>query len=83
MDHEVLQRPSKIFDWLLNSSPDYFGLHQGKNVRVTMRFPKTYFKAYIIHLHGPTGFAMGEAKEVLSTRNGKGQWQKIIVIIKF
>ena len=26
---------------------------------------KTYFKAFIIHWHGPMGFAMGEAREVL------------------
>ena len=26
---------------------------------------KTYFKAYIIHWHGPTDFVVGEAKEVL------------------
>ena len=28
----------QICDWLLNSSQDHFGLHQGKNVRVTMEF---------------------------------------------
>ena len=38
MDHEVVPRPCKIFNWLLNSSRDYFGLHQEKNVRVTMEF---------------------------------------------
>ena len=26
---------------------------------------KVYFQVYIIHCHGPTGFALGEAKEVL------------------
>jgi hypothetical protein len=36
MDHEVVPRPCMICDWLLNSSQDHFGLHQGKNVRVTM-----------------------------------------------
>lgn len=26
---------------------------------------KAYFQAYIIHYHGPMGFAVGEAKEAL------------------
>ena len=36
MDHEVIPRPCKISDWLLNSSR--FNSHQGKKVRVTMGF---------------------------------------------
>jgi hypothetical protein len=38
MDHEVVARPYKICDWLLNSSRDYFSLRQGRNVGVTMEF---------------------------------------------
>jgi hypothetical protein len=38
MDHEVVPRLYKIYDWLLNSSYDHYGLHQGENVRVTMKF---------------------------------------------
>ena len=38
MDHEVVPRPCKICDWLLNSSRDHVGLHLGKHVRVTMEF---------------------------------------------
>ena len=38
MDHEVVPRPWNICEWLLNSSRDHFGLHQGKNYRVTMGF---------------------------------------------
>ena len=38
MGREVVPRPCKICDWLLNSFRDHFGLHQGKNVRVTMKF---------------------------------------------
>ena len=38
MDHEVILRPHKICDWMLNSSQNHFGLHQGKNVRVIMGF---------------------------------------------
>ena len=30
MNHEVVPRPCKICDWLLNSSWDYFNLHRGK-----------------------------------------------------
>ena len=61
MNHEVVSRPCKTCDWLLKSSRDHFGLHQGKNIRVTMEFkvPKrnilrpTLFTdmAYIIRLH--------------------------------
>ena len=49
MDHEVVSRPCKKCDWLLNSSHDHFGLHQGKNVRMTREFevPKR-------HILGPT-----------------------------
>jgi hypothetical protein len=36
MDHEVVPRPCKICDWLLNSSEDHFILHQGKNVKAVM-----------------------------------------------
>ena len=68
MDHEVVPRPCKIYDWLLNSFQDDFGLHQEKNVRVTMEFqaPKRHnlrptlsidMVQMILHL--------GEAKEVL------------------
>ena len=52
MDHEVVPKPYKICNWLLNLSWDHFGLHQGKNVRSDHegRGPyKTYFEAYIIH----------------------------------
>ena len=38
MDQEVVPRPCKMCDWPLNSSHDHFGLHQGNNVRVTMKF---------------------------------------------
>ena len=38
MDHKVVPRPCKICDWPLNSSRDQSGLHQGKNVKVTMKF---------------------------------------------
>ena len=37
MDHEVVPGPCKSVDWLLNSSWDHFGLHQGKNGSMTMK----------------------------------------------
>ena len=39
-DHASRSCPKahKICDWLLNSTRDHFGLHQGKHVRVTMDF---------------------------------------------
>ena len=30
MDHEVVPRPYKFYDWMLNSSQDHFNLHQRK-----------------------------------------------------
>ena len=36
MNHEVVPRPCKICDWLVDSSRDHFGLHQGRNIRMTM-----------------------------------------------
>ena len=38
MDHEVVPRLCKPCDWLLNSSYDHFGLHQGKMIKMTMQF---------------------------------------------
>ena len=68
MEHEVVPRPCKICDWLLNLYRDHFGLHRRKKCHSDygVQGPqKTYFKAYIIHWHSPRGFAMGEAKEML------------------
>ena len=52
MDHEFVPGPSKICDWLLNSSWVYFGLHQGKKRQSDHGVwdpQKIYFKAYIYH----------------------------------
>ena len=38
MNHEVVTRPCKIYDWLLTSFRDHFSLHQGNDVRVTTEF---------------------------------------------
>ena len=42
---------------------------------------KAYFKAYVIHRHGPTGFAVGEAKKRCYGRKRHGSIQRNIVII--
>ena len=50
MDYEVVLGPCKSIDWLLNLSRDHFGLHQRKNVGVTMKVevpPKHIFRLII------------------------------------
>ena len=70
MDHEVVPWPCKICDWLLHSPRDYYfrfilreKCQSGHEVWGTQ---KMYLNAYIVHWHGPTGFAVGETKEVPS-----------------
>ena len=69
MDQIVVPRPCETCDWLLSLS--WFTLQftpRKKNTKVTMEFevPKRH---NIVDLHyplnTPTGFAVGEAKEVL------------------
>jgi hypothetical protein len=69
MDHEVVFYSSKICDWLGYSSRDHFGFTSRIFLRVTMELEgskRLIFHAYIIHCHDPMGFAVGEAKEVVS-----------------
>ena len=72
MDHVVILRFCKIYDWLLKSSWDHFGLHQANKCHIDHEVQgpqKIHLKAYIIHEHSLlASFGMGEAKEVL--------WQK-------
>ena len=77
MDREVVPRPCKICDWLLNSSWDHFSLHQGKEKKcesdhIVRGLQMTYFKAYIINWHGPTGFAVREAQITAFGRKREG-----------
>ena len=51
-----------------------------KSDHETWDLQNVYFHAYIMHCHGPTGFAMGEAKEVLSLHM-MGPWQREAVLI--
>ena len=81
MDHEVIPRPCKIWDWLLNVSWDHFGLHQGeKNVRVV---PKDIVEGLHYPLTWSNGFCDGRGKRGGMVEKGRGLWQKNVVIIKF
>ena len=56
-----------IGHWL-NSSQDHFGLHQEKDVRVTMSLEVSkcpFWRPALSTIMVQMGFAMGEAKEVL------------------
>ena len=70
MDHEVV--PLLILNmWLaveLIPRPLWFTSRKKnrKSDHETWGPQKAYSQAYIIHSHGPTGFAMGEAKRLLS-----------------
>ena len=48
MDHKVVPRPCKIYDWLLNLSWTTLVYTKGKNVKVTMKIE--VFKRPIIML---------------------------------
>jgi hypothetical protein len=69
MKSSFVVAPLKICDWPLNSSWDYFNLHQEeeeekcKSERGTWGPQKAYFQAYIIHYHGPAGFCNGRDKK--------------------
>ena len=76
MDHEVVPRTCKICGWLLNSSQDYFGLHQGKNVRATMEFEVS--ERHVLRFTLSTDM-VGEP----IVGKGKGPWQRNVVIMIF
>ena len=64
MDYEDVPGPCKSVDWLLNSSRETKE-KKCQSDRGGWGPQKTYFKAYIIHWHDSTGFAVREAKEVV------------------
>ena len=75
MHHEVVPRPCKICDWVLNLSRYHYGLHQGKNVRVTMEFEvlKRHILGPTLSTHmGLTGFAVGVVKKGALIDKGRG-----------
>ena len=84
MDHKVIPRPCKNFDWLLNSSWDHFGLHQGKNVKVTMEFevPKRHILRPTLSTDMVQQILQWERQKRCSHRKRRGPWQRNDVIIK-
>ena len=79
----VVPRPNKICGWLLNSSWDHFGLHQGKNVGVTMEFkiPKRHITRPDHPLTWSNGFCNGRGKRGVVVENSRGPWQRNVVMI--
>ena len=74
MDHEVVPRPYKISDWLLNSPWDHFGLHQENNVKVTTKFevPKRHILRPTLSIDMVQWVLRWEWKKRWSGRNGQG-----------
>ena len=66
MHHEVIPRPSRICDWLLNSSWDHFGLYQENNVREIVEVE--VFKKHILR---PT-LSTNMVQQVLRWERQKG-----------
>jgi hypothetical protein len=86
MDHEAVPRPRKICDWLLNSSRDHFGLHQGKkNVIVTMKFevPKIHVVRHALSIDMVQHVLRWERQKRCYGRKRHGLWQRNVVIIYF
>ena len=82
MDHEVVPRPYKICNWLLNSSWNHFGLHQRKKCQSDHEVwdpQKTYFKVYIIQWYGPTGFAVGRGKRSALIEKAKAHGKDLLL----
>jgi hypothetical protein len=84
MDYEVVPMPCKIRDWLLNSSWDHFGLHQGKNVIVTMEFevPKRHILRPTLSTDTVQRILRWERQKGWSSRRkAGGPWQTNVVMI--
>ena len=69
----------------MNSSQDHFGLQQQKKKNCesehgTWGPQKAYFQAYIIHCHGPTSFAVGDANEILSLQMSMNHDREMLFI---
>ena len=89
MDHEVIPRPCKINDWLLNSSRDHFSLHQEKRmwVRVTMhgvRGPqKTCFLRPTLSTHMVQRILRWEGSKRYSSGKRQRPWRRSDAITNF
>ena len=80
---EVVPRPGKICDWLLNSSRDQFGFTPRRQVprwpNHEVRGPKkTYFKTY---WHGPMVFQWERQNSCSGKNKGRGPWRRIVVYV--
>ena len=65
MDHQVVPRPCKVCDWLLNSPRDHFGLHRGKKMSEgswSSRSPKDIFWGLHYPLTWSNGFCYVRGK---------------------
>ena len=78
MVHEVVPRPCKICDWLLNSPWDHFALHQGINVRVTMKFevPKRHILRPTLSTDMVQRISRWERQKRCSSRKRQGPMAK-------
>jgi hypothetical protein len=91
VDHEVIPRPYKICDWLLNSSKDHFGVHQGKkNLRLTMEFkvPKRHILRPTLSTYMVQRILQWERQKRCSQNfilffKRQDPWQNNVLIIKF
>ena len=84
MDHEVVPRPCKIYDWLLNSTWGHFNLHWGKIVRVTMEseVPKRHIWRHALSTDMcPTNLRWERQKRCSSKKKDRGPRQRNIGII--
>jgi hypothetical protein len=81
MDHEVVPWLSKRCDWMLKSSPDDLGLHQGKNGRVTteVEVHNFFFKPTLSTAMVQRVFHWDKQKR-WSKKNSKGPCQKNAVL---
>ena len=65
--------PFKICDWALNLSHDHGIRHSHK----------VHFQCYVIQCHGPTCFALGEAKKVIMLQTSKDHGKEMFFFIFF
>ena len=74
MNHEVVPRRCKIYDWLLNSPWYHFSSYQGKNVRVTMEFqvPKRHISRPTLSIDMVQRVLRWERQKRCSSRKRKG-----------